>query len=237
MIHVGIVDDDARSRDVVLSHLRRYQDEHDVEFTVRTFTDGSEIARAYRPEFDILFLDVEMLDMDGFETARAVRALDDRVIIVFITRMAQFAIKGYEVDALSYLVKPVPYFAFSQELARCLVRASRADSDGIMIPTAQGTARVDVSDIVYVESIKHRIIVHVIGGQHAFTGTLKAVEAELAGRGFFRSNNSFLVNLRHVHAVKQTSCVMLGGDELQISRARKRAFLNAMADHIGGRVS
>lgn len=234
--YIGVVDDDPHSRATVVAHLRRYEEEHGVEFSVRTFSDGAQLTRGYRADFDVLFLDVEMARMDGFETAHAVRALDDRVVIVFITRMAQMAIKGYEVDALSYLVKPVPYFAFSQELARSLQRVRRTQSEGVMLPVAGGTARVDVADIVYVESIKHRIVVHAIGRKYAFTGTLKAIEEQLAGQGFFRSNNCYLVNLRHVHAVRQSTSVMLGGDELQISRARKRAFLDAMADHLGGRV-
>ncbi len=74
---------------------------------------------ATAPRFDIIFLDVEMENLDGFTTARIIRETDPQVMLIFVTNMGQFAIKGYEVDALSYLLKPVPYFAFSQELKRC----------------------------------------------------------------------------------------------------------------------
>lgn len=126
MHHIGIVDDDERSRDLVLHHLRRFQDEHDQRFTVRVFGDGADLVRDYPPDLDVLFLDVEMPGMGGFEAAHAVRELDDRVVIVFVTRMAQLAIRGYEVGALSYLVKPLGYAAFEQQLTRCLRQVRRS---------------------------------------------------------------------------------------------------------------
>lgn len=236
MIRIGVVDDESRSRDLIQGYLERYEAEHGEAFTVRAFTDGSELVVGYRPEFDIIFLDVQMATLDGLETARQIRLLDAGVVLVFITNMAQYAIKGYEVDALSYLVKPVPYFAFAQELRRSVTRVRRAGNDSVMLPVTGGTARVDLVDIVYVESIKHRIVVHGVDRSYAFTGTLKALEAELAGKDFFRSNNCYLVNLRHVVGIGQNSCTMLGGDELLVSRPRRRAFLDALTTHVGGRL-
>jgi DNA-binding LytR/AlgR family response regulator len=234
VIQIGVVDDDAASREVVAAHLRRFQDEHPVQLAVRTYRDGRDLVRSYRSDLDVLFLDVEMAEMGGFETARAIREVDQRVVIVFVTRLGQLAVRGYEVDALSYLVKPVGYFAFAQQLARCVTRVRRLGCDAIMLPTARGAARVEVADIVHVASQKHRMVVHALDGQYAFTGVLKTLEAELSARGFFRCSNSFLVNLRHVQAVHRASCIVLGGAEIPVSRARKRAFLDALVDHVGG---
>lgn len=234
MFQIGVVDDHQQGRDQLTSHLRRFQHERGVALAVRTWPDGADLVEGYRPDLDVLFLDVEMPRTGGFEAARAVRALDQRVAIVFVTRMAQLAIRGYEVDALSYLVKPVPYGAFAQELGRALRRVRRAPAADVLLPTARGIARVDPADIVYVSSSRHRITVHAVGRQYVFSGTLKAVEEQLAGRGFLRCNTSFLVNLRHVHAIHRSSCLVLGGDELPISRGRRREFLEAMTDQVGG---
>lgn len=236
MFQIGIVDDDDRSIEVVLRHLRRYQDEHGTEFTVRPFTDGRDLVRGYRSDLDLLFLDVEMPTVGGFEVAHRVRELDERVVIVFVTRMGQLAIRGYEVDALSYLVKPVAYSTFALALTRCLRRVRRSVDAHLMVPSARGTARVDTADVVYVASDKHRITVHAVDAQYTFTGTLKAVEARLGDAGFFRTSSSFLVNLRHVVAVHRSGCVVLGGHEVPVSRARRRDFLAAVTDHIGARV-
>lgn len=234
MVRVGIVDDDAAARAVILAHLKRYQEEHGEQFSVRTFASGTELAENYHPDLDLIFLDVVMGGMDGFEAARAIRELDDHVVIVFVTNMAQFAIKGYEVNALSYLVKPVPYFAFSQELARSLriVQRSSPTSDSLMVPTTTGTALVDLADITYVESSRHRVMVHTLDRTYTFTGTLKSLEAKLADKDFFRSNNCYLVNLRHVRGLDATSCRMEGDEELQVSRPRRRAFLEALTTYV-----
>ncbi len=118
MIRIALVDDDPGARRCCAS-TARFTAEQAVEFAIEEFTDGSELTGSYAPRFDIIFLDVEMENLDGFTTARIIRETDPQVMLIFVTNMGQFAIKGYEVDALSYLLKPVPYFAFSQELKRC----------------------------------------------------------------------------------------------------------------------
>ncbi|MDE0573599.1 LytTR family DNA-binding domain-containing protein [Demequina sp. B12] len=235
MIRVGIAEDVAANRTDLLNHLARYSEENGTEFDISEYEDGADLVENYRPRFDILFLDVEMARMDGLESARRIRQTDPEVIIIFVTNMAQYAIKGYQVDALSYLVKPVPYFAFAQELTRSLSRLRRPEDDAVMLNVGGRVARLAVADIVYVESVKHRITVHTLDSEYAFSGTLKAVEEELEGRGFYRSNNCYIVNLRHVTSVEPASCVMTGGAELAVSRPRRKGFLDALTDDVDRR--
>ena len=103
MIRVAIVEDEVAVRDQLMGYVQRYMRQYDAQIEVTMFTDGVEILEEYRPVYDIIFLDVEMQHLDGMETASRIRALDSDVLLIFITNMAQYAIKGYAVGALDYV--------------------------------------------------------------------------------------------------------------------------------------
>lgn len=109
MIRIAMVEDEAAVREQLMGYVQRYTRQYGTEFSVTEFADGVDILENYRPVYDIVFLDVEMKHLDGMETARRIRALDADVVLIFITNMAQYAIKGYAVGALDYVLKPVPY--------------------------------------------------------------------------------------------------------------------------------
>lgn len=235
MIRIAVVEDDPASLDRLVSHIDRFRSERDERFHVSAFTDGAELIRQYRPDFDVLFLDIQMERVDGLTAARRVREVDAEVIIVFVTASPQYAISGYEVAALSYLLKPLTYAAFAQELERVLLRLRRRERRHLMLTTTDGAHhRIDVGDVLYLESIGHHVLVHATDADHDVVTTLKRLESELAGAGFHRCNNGYLVNLRHVVGVTGNECRLRDGSRLQISRPRKKEFLAAVADSIAG---
>ena len=233
MIRVAIVEDDAEVQGVLQEYVRRYTRQYGTEFEVTVFADGVELLDDYRPVYDILFLDVEMKHLDGMETARRVRELDKDVIIVFITNMAQYAIRGYSVGALDYVLKPVPYFAFSQQLLKAVARLEKRAKHYLTVPVEGGLRRLDTASIYYLESEGHRVHFYTDEGDFSAPGALKAFEEKLADCPFARCNSGYLVNLAHVSGVQQNT-VQVGPHELQISRPKRRAFLAALADYIGG---
>ena len=236
MIRIGVVEDDPASIDRILAHLDRYQREHGERFHVGAFHDGADILEDYRPDWDILLLDIQMPRVDGMTAARRIRERDNDVVIVFVTSAPQYAISGYEVDALSYLLKPVGYAAFEQELSRCLLRLRRRERGTLLFTDSEGVVhRIDVADVLYIETVRHRLMIRTLDGDYTVAGALKVMEAELAGDDFFRCNSGYLVNLRHVTGVEGNDCRIRGGVRLQISRPRKKEFLAALAAYIGAR--
>jgi len=232
MYRVAIVEDDPASAERSREHLQAYSREHNVEFTVTLYQDGDELVQGYRHTHDMIFLDIQMTFLDGMSAAEAVRKVDGEVILIFITNTPQFAIKGYLVDALSYLLKPVSYFMLSQELTRSLAVLEKRASFHLLVPQPNGLLKVDVRGIRYIESYQHRVIVHEGRAVLSFIGTLKEMEAKLAGRGFCRCHNGCLVNLAYVTGVRDND-VLLGDLRLAVSRPRRKAFLLALTEYVG----
>ena len=141
MIRVAIVEDEAEIREQLMGYVQRYTRQYGTAFEVKTFADGLEILEDYRPAYDLILLDIEMKHLDGMETARRIRELDPEVMLVFITNMAQYAIKGYAVGALDYVLKPVPYFAFSQQLRKAEEQLRRRGGRFCGPRRAQGAGR------------------------------------------------------------------------------------------------
>lgn len=233
MIRVAIVEDETPYVVKLQKLLERYCQEHHVDFNATVFSDGAEIAERYRAEYDLILLDIQMRCMDGLAAARQIRKIDEGVTIIFVTHMAQYAIQGYSVGALDFVLKPVSYIDFSQKLKRALNTIKRQEKKYIGFAIKGGVMRFDLRQIHYIESVKHNIIVHTGTECHTYTDTLKNIESRLAGEPFYRCNNCYLVNLAHVKSV-QGNFALVGEDKLQISRPRKKDFMRSLTDYFGG---
>lgn len=123
-ISVAVVDDLDRDMRHLLALLNRFQEENSVSFAVSTFTDGAALLDANVHDLDMILLDIQMAGIDGMKAAEALRAAGSDAVIIFVTKTAQYAVRGYSVQALGYLVKPASYLAFETEIRRALTQLS-----------------------------------------------------------------------------------------------------------------
>ena len=230
MIHIAIVDDEIDYALQVQNYLEQYGKESGEAFNITLFSDGDNIVHKYSSQFDIILMDVEMKFMDGMSAAEEIRKMDSEVVIIFITNMPQYAIRGYAVEALDYLLKPVSYFAFSQCLGRAISRMRNRMSRAVTLVTKNGAARLNVGDIYYVESHGHSMIYHTASGKYECVATMRETEEKLCGMHFFRASKWYLVNLSHVDSVNDEG-VRLAGQTLSVSRARKKEFMEALTSY------
>lgn len=231
MLRIAVVEDDKNYAEQLKEYLQRYETEKRKKLTVTVFSDGEDIVTDYSADFDIILMDVEMTFMDGMTAAEKIRELDSEVVIIFITNMPQYAIQGYRVDALDYVLKPISYFAFSQRIDRALTRVKKHGSRFITVSMKGGRQKVDISRLCYVEVRDHDLIYHMTDGDLITKGTIKEAEDALAGESFFRCNRCYLLNLEHVENF-QGSDVTVNGDVIQVSRSRKKAFLDVLNDYM-----
>ena len=231
MVRIALVEDDAGYREQLRQYLEQYEQECGEHFRITVFTDGDEIVENYRAEYDIILMDIEMTFMDGMTAAEHIRKSDGEVVIIFITNMPQYVMKGYTVDALDYVLKPVSYFAFSQRIERALTRIRRRTRRYITIPIKGGIQKLDVSHITYVEVQDHDLIYYTTEGSYLSKGSLMEAETNLNSHYFFRCNKCYLVNLEYVESVRNND-ILVGKVWIQVSRARKKALLDALNDYM-----
>lgn len=233
MLEIAIVEDEENYRNVLCDYLKKFEIETGEEIHLSIFTDGDEIVENYTAKYDIVLMDIEMEFMNGMDAATKIREVDKEVIIIFITNMAQYAIQGYAVDALDYVLKPISYFAFSQKLQRAVGRMKKREERYINIVSKNGVNKVAVSEIGWIESEGHRLIYHAKDNVYESTlNSMKEIENELKDYNFFRCNKGYLVNLAHVKAIRDGWAILTNG-QVMISRAKKTEFQKALTRYAG----
>lgn len=235
MIRIAIVEDDDMYKEQLIEFLNQFKNDTGESIEITTYSDGDEIVRNYTSSFDIILMDIQMSFMDGISAAEEIRKLDSKVVIIFITSTAQYAIRGYEVDALDYILKPISYFAFSERLKRAIDRMKKREDQYITINIKGGLQRIKIRHIYYIESQGHNLVFHTNLGELTSAGTIKEIEKTLSEFHFFRGNRGYLINLDHVDGM-QDGCAMVKGQMLLISRSRKNAFMEALTSYWGERV-
>ena len=233
MYRVAIVEDEAGYREQVRDYIEKYGEEHHLTFEIVMYEDGREIVEDGEHVFDIIFFDIEMEEMNGMEAAGAIRQRDENVVIVFITNMAQYAIEGYSVGALDFVLKPIDYYGFSFRMTRALERVKRKETLEIVLQTATGIRRVGSGDIWYVEIDNRILYFHTNSGRYSMRGTMQKAEEMLRDYHFVKCNHWYLVNLKYVTEI-QDNIVIVAGNPLEISRRNRTAFVRAVTDYIGG---
>ncbi|MFV0529750.1 MAG: LytR/AlgR family response regulator transcription factor [Lachnospiraceae bacterium] len=235
MIRIAIVEDETEHVQILYDYLKRYEKENSITFHIQTFSDGLHIVSDYAASFDIILLDIQMKHMDGMQTAEKIRKLDENVAFIFITSTIQFAVQGYLVDALGYVLKPVPYLAFSQIIGKAVKQALQKQKKYYLrIEREGGYLRLETASIYYIESQRHSIIVHSTQGDFLTAGPLKRVEEQLREHGFSKCHNAYLINLLHVNGIQNNTVLLSNAESLPVSRARKKLFMEDLTDYIGG---
>ncbi|MEQ8472163.1 MAG: LytTR family DNA-binding domain-containing protein [Marinoscillum sp.] len=206
---------------------------------VGKYDNAIETLRAIHSDqpIDLIFLDIQMNDLTGIELARILdsKAGKAKPFIVFTTAFDQFAIEGYKVDAIDYLLKPFNYEEFLRAATKAhSLKATKTESHGpssgqtqayIFVKVEYQLVKVVLEDIRYVEGLKDYVKIHLVSQKHPILSlsSLKAMEEKLPSDQFMRIHRSYIINLNRIDAISRTS-VQVNQDTLTISENYREAF-------------
>lgn len=147
MIRILIAEDSPSCAQQLKDFIQNFGQETGRTFQVTHYDNGEDLVEKYKPEFDLILLDIDMPFVDGMTAANYIREMDPEVVIVFVTNLPQYAIQGYSVNALDYILKPLNYFSFSQRLTRMLRYVRKPETSYITVMIKGGTLKVEIGDI------------------------------------------------------------------------------------------
>ena len=225
-LKIAIVDDDASYSLIIKGYLESYLNQSDYLGKIYLFNNALMFLNSFSSDYDIIFLDIKMPFLNGIDCAKKIREIDEKVIIIFLTNLTQYALNGYDVGALDYLIKPLSQESFNLKFTKALKhRPDNKLSKRILLPSEDKLVPVLQSDITYLESDKHYVIYHTKKKLlYRRLISLKNAYKELDPLNFAYCNSCYIVNLNYVEYINGYE-VKIADDLILISHPKKKDFL------------
>lgn len=232
MYEIAVIEDVAHDRKHLDKYLDKFSQETGTLFHIDYFSNADDFLEAWRPVYDLVFMDIDLPHTNGMDAAKRLRAFDPDVTLIFVTSLARYAVSSYEVSALDYILKPVSYPAFRLKMQRAVRHMEKMSDPSLTLKLKDGIIRLKSSKIKYIEVQNHQLRYHTEEGLFETRGTMKETEQALASMDFARCNNCYLVNLHQIKKIRDNT-VYIGDETLTISRPRKKLFLDTYASFLG----
>ena len=231
MIRIAICDDEKHMSEHIRSMVSDFFRKKNREISLRMFSSGEELLN-YNGQIDILFLDIQMKDMDGMETARRLRADKFRGFLVFITVLKEMVFQSFEVQAYDYLVKPVDDKQFEKTMDRLYASMQNAGEDSLLVQKGYEGRIILKKEIVFCEIIDRKIYLNLTSGEVVdYYERIENLESKLDSH-FFRCHRSYLINLKHLKGYKNGTACMDNGKEIPVSRLRSKEFSGVVLQYM-----
>ncbi len=228
-MRIAICDDEAQCRQQAVQAINACTKSLDI--LTDLFENGNNLLQSFqKTPYDLVFLDIEMPEIDGIRLARKLRDLSRDVPIVFLTSHIEYALEGYEVNALRYLTKPIQVEKL-QELLGYVMERMQAQRT-LWLKTDMGEVRVRIKDILYMEAQNQNIVIRTADSEYTVRYNLGEYEKELSQDGFFRIHRGYLVSLRHVKSLGKHEVTLCENTILPVSRTKEKSLKEAIFQYI-----
>lgn len=237
MIHIAVCDDEPEVVEKINDSITRIFIDNKHDFTIEKYYSGESLIESQN-KYDLIFLDIEMKERDGIETAQAIRSEDLNVKIVYITSYTDYWRRAYKVHAFDFISKP-----FSDEdihnVLRDFLKIYYAENEKtIELKTLDGSAILKIKDILYFyikNKEKRKVIVSTNHGEYASTESLKEIYEKLDSEEFYKAHKSCIVNLRYVQSMTKNSgggIIMTNGTSIPLAIKKQNEFLYLLSKQL-----
>jgi two-component system response regulator LytT len=231
-MRIAVCDDEEKFRNQARDMVDKLAGSLDV--VVDAYSDGNQLLAAFdKKPYDVLFLDIEMPAMDGITLAKKLRERSDSIYIVFLTGHVEYALEGYEVNALRYLTKPVQEEKL-REVLRFVMDQSTSKKQ-LMIKEDGEELLLNIADIVYFEAQNQYVMIYTTDGEHLVRYNIGDFEEQLKADGFFRVHRGYLVSLAKVKKLVKSEVIMDGEDgevSVPVSRSNVKPLKEALYAYV-----
>ena len=224
-MNIAIVDSSITDAGLLEEYFKKYFAGTKVSLCCIHFSDGVKFLDSDIP-FDLVFMETALPYRNGFRIAESMRKTDQDTALVFYSAHNEWAIRGYEYDAVDFLVKPLDYATFEVHFKRILRRSRievELDEGYVLVKTKKKIVRVRADDIKYVEVEGHSCVYHLLDRDLLVTFNLARVVQSIPYPQFEYCNSGYFVNLKHVSKIED-GYAYIGATPLKISRSRIKNF-------------
>lgn len=224
MINIAILEDQLVERNVLEMFVKKYFKEKKVDFNVKSFSTSASFL-ACEEEFDLSFLDISMQGKSGMDVAHMMVDKGNKSLIVFVTTLAHYAIEGYSVNAVAYILKPYTYDTFVLKMHRVYEKLISNKKKEIFLNGVDGHQSFNVENILYIEANDHYLTYHLLDKEIVVRQTMSQAEMDLKEFKFFRIAKNIIINTKKIQRVKN-DIVYINDLEFKISRSKKKEFIS-----------
>lgn len=222
MLRIAICDDEKQQQQIVEQHLTNGEISEGYE--IHKFDSGEDLISSYEREerFSIILLDMKMNKLDGIQTAEIIRKYDNSCIIIIITSILEYAIKGYSIDAYDFILKPIDPYKFEKILRSAVKKLHSENNKTYNIQTRDKISFLRLSDIVYIESNRKKVTIHCVDCVYSNNENISMAENKLSADGFVRIGRYYLVNMLHIKEIAVKSILLSSGESLNYSKKHQK---------------
>ncbi|MCL2002695.1 MAG: LytTR family DNA-binding domain-containing protein [Oscillospiraceae bacterium] len=234
MYRVAICEDEAFIRREQEAACRAILERLNIEYQLSVFEASAAFWDAFSggERYDLLLLDIMMDETDGMELARKIRGHDNSAAIVFVTSNPDYALHGYDVNALHYLMKPLDAAALERLIEADHQR--RSHQPFLIVKSGAQNLRIPAKDILYLENTGRRVKIAMTNGTAEVSGKLSDLLESLPGSAITRCHVGYAVNMRQIRELTRTDAIAMNGRKIPVSRAyskaAQKAFLKQLWD-------